>query len=77
MLGGSDLRNLVSLFLQGFLWYVWKERNNRVFRNKDSSWKTINNQIGHCVCEWGYSFGLVNSMGAKRWLRRCLVYEPP
>ncbi|CAN1129998.1 hypothetical protein LINPERHAP2_LOCUS5572 [Linum perenne] len=74
---GSSYGPCVKMLLHGFLWGIWGERNDRVFRDVESDHVTIAFRIALLVGQWGVAGRLVdwNTLGA--WLRMFRFVEPP
>ncbi|CAN1746866.1 hypothetical protein LINPERHAP1_LOCUS2898 [Linum perenne] len=74
---GSIYGPCVKMLLHGFLWGIWGERNDRVFRDVESDHATVAFRIVLLLGQWGVAGGLVdrNTLGA--WLRMFQFVEPP
>ena len=68
MLKGSNLQELGSWIMPLFCWGIWKERNNRTFREKEESASIVGKKTykmmkeNYCVRKGGEI-----EMGGKKW----------
>ncbi|CAL1358947.1 unnamed protein product [Linum trigynum] len=65
------------LFLHGFVWEVWKERNERSFKDTSKAWQVIFHKIGRTLLHWIAAAGQINDQNAKDWRRLLALACPP
>ncbi|CAN1778943.1 Putative ribonuclease H protein At1g65750 [Linum perenne] len=65
----SDARNIL---LHGFIWHLWLERNDRIFRDSHHSVQQTFIRIWLAIARWMHAFGKFGDDKQKDWIRLCL-----
>ncbi|CAN1798982.1 hypothetical protein LINPERHAP1_LOCUS21951 [Linum perenne] len=63
-----DFEACGRVLLHGVCWFIWLERNARMFRDECSSWEKVAIRIGRTIGEWCVSAGLLATPHRSRWL---------
>ena len=58
-----------SLAIHAILWTVWRERNQRIFENKEQSFANIIDSVYYWVALWTSLDKDLNQVSFKNWLR--------
>ncbi|CAN1324723.1 Putative ribonuclease H protein At1g65750 [Linum perenne] len=67
----SSFRSCFRLLIHGFLWGLWGERNDRVFRDLGSTPKAVAFRIAVLVGRWCVAGGLLGRERLGDWLCLC------
>ncbi|CAN0845480.1 Putative ribonuclease H protein At1g65750, partial [Linum grandiflorum] len=63
----SQFRFATTAVLHSFFWYIWKERNNRIFRNSSPSTKYLSRKILLAVGNWMFVSGRFSDRILAEW----------
>ncbi|CAN0871761.1 LINE-1 retrotransposable element ORF2 protein [Linum grandiflorum] len=66
-----------EVWLHAFVWFVWAERNGRIFRDVDGSPATVCYKIAYAVGEWMRAADFFSNSQLRDWLRICSFPREP
>ncbi|CAN1266289.1 Putative ribonuclease H protein At1g65750 [Linum perenne] len=60
-----------KILLHGYIWYIWLERNERIFRDSHRSVQQVFIRIWLAIARWMHAFGKFGDDRQKEWVRLC------
>ncbi|CAN1237951.1 hypothetical protein LINGRAPRIM_LOCUS2004 [Linum grandiflorum] len=73
-----QFNNIYKVLLHAFLWFIWIERNDTIFREgSDKSFFQIAGRIAYAVCEWLSAFAMISNQDLSDFLQMMWFETPP